>query len=210
MSNFVVAPQILTETRYGLSAHTIMDEMFSRREIMCADEINTETVNGLISQILELAHEDPDKDIVLYIDSPGGEVASGLALYDVMQAVPCPIRTVCVGEAASMAAVLFAAGDVREMLPHSYVMIHDPLTMGISGSALDVKSKSELLMKTRQTTCELLAKHTGRTLEEIYGKTGEDCYFYGKEAVEFGLADKVITSIDCNSENSDSEERRGD
>ncbi len=192
-----ITPSILNETRSGLCAHSISDEMFRRREIMLSDDITQQTADSLVSQLIELAHEDPKGEITFYINSSGGEVASGLALYDVMQSVPCPIRTVCVGKAASMAALLFAAGDTRDILPHAYVMIHDPLIGGggLSGSALSIRSESDLLMRIRETMCELLAKHTGKTLDEIYEKTATDSYFYAEDAVGFGLADRVITTL---------------
>ena len=132
----------------------------------------------------------------MYINSPGGEVSSGLALYDVMKAVKCPIRTVCVGTAASMAAVLFASGSERDMLPHARIMIHDPLIIGgAGGSALAMKRLSDDLLRTREIMCGILAEHTGRTLEEIYEKTASDSFFYADEAIKFGLADKVVESL---------------
>lgn len=188
-------PRIIKETSSGLFFHTIRDEMLSRREIELVGEVNSESVNSLISQIRYLAREEPGKEITIYINSPGGEVSSGLALYDVMQAVKCPIRTVCVGIAASMGAVLFAAGHRRDMLTHARVMIHDPLISRTGGSALSLKAISEDLLRTREIIGNILARHTGRTLEEIYDKTASDSYFYGEEAVEFGLADRVIDEL---------------
>lgn len=188
-------PRIIKETSSGLFFSTIQDEMLTHREIECIGEINSESVNSLISQIRYLAREEPGKEITIYINSPGGEVSSGLALYDVMKAVKCPIRTVCVGTAASMGAVLFAAGDQRDMLTHARVMIHDPLIRATGGNALGLKAISDSLMRTREITGRILAEHTGRTLEEIYEKTAVDSYFYADEAVEFGLADRIIDEI---------------
>lgn len=188
-------PRIIKETSNGLFFHTIQDEMLTHREIELVGEVNTESVNSLISQIRYLAREEPGKEITIYINSHGGEVSSGLALYDVMKAVKCPIRTVCVGTAASMGAVLFAAGDHRDILPHARVMIHDPLISRTGGSALSLKTISDDLLRTREIVGRVLAKHTGRTLEEIYKKTVTDSYFYADEAVEFGLADRVIDEI---------------
>lgn len=188
-------PRIIKETSTGLFFHTIRDEMLAHREIELIGEVNSESVNSLISQIRYLAREEPGKEITVYINSPGGEVSSGLALYDVMKAVKCPIRTVCVGTAASMGAVLFAAGDRRDMLPHARVMIHDPLISRTGGSALSLKTISDSLMHTREITGKILAEHTGRTLEEIYEKTATDSYFYAEEAVGFGLADRIIDEI---------------
>ena len=170
--------------------------MLQRREIECVGDITQNSVYGLILQLRHLQHEDPGAEITVYINSPGGEVQSGLALYDVMQAVSCPIRTVCVGRAASMAALLFIAGDTREMLTHARVMIHDPLIAGsIGGSALTVDAVAKDLMKTRQTSAEIIAKHSGHSIEEVYEMTAKDTYFDADEAVAWGLADRVITTI---------------
>ena len=195
MSN-TISPMIIKETSDGLYRHDIQDEMLLHREIECVGEIDADLVYSIIRQLRYLQRQDPNKEITMFINSPGGEVSSGLALYDVMKAVRCPIRTVCVGSAASMGAVIFVAGDRREILPHARVMIHDPLIAnGIGGSALRLQSVSEHLMRTRETTAKLLAKHTGKTVEEIYEKTATDTFFYGQEAVEFGLADAVIEEI---------------
>lgn len=189
-------PMIMKETCSGIFSYTIQDEMLANREIECIGEINLESVNSLIAQIRYLYSQDSEKEIIMYINSPGGEVSSGLALYDVMKAVKCPIRTVCIGMAASMGAILFVSGDKRDILPHARVMIHDPLISdGIGGNALRIKSLSEDLMRTREITGEIFAMHTNKTLEEIYIKTATDSYFYAKEAVEYGLADSVIENL---------------
>lgn len=189
-------PCIMKETSNGMFYYTIADEMLANREIECTGEINAESVNSLIRQIRYLARQDPNAEITIYINSPGGEVPSGLALYDVMKAVKCPIRTVCVGTAASMGAILFAAGDQRDMLPHSKVMIHDPLVFSCpGGSALKMRAFSDSLMRTREVMAGILAAHTHRTLEEIYEKTSDDTYFYAEQAIAFGLADRIIQEI---------------
>ena len=131
----------------------------------------------------------------MFINSPGGSVTGGLALYDVMKGIACPVRTVCLGTAASMAAVLFASGDQREILPHGKVMIHDPLIGRTGGSALQLMETSKSLMATREHLASILSEHTGHSLEEIYEKTARDTYFDAEEAVAFGLADRVITQI---------------
>ena len=191
-----VTPNIIKETSNGFQAYSIRDEMLLHREIECAGEINADSVNSLIRQIRYLAHQNPGAEITVYINSPGGEVMSGLALYDVMKAVPCPIRTVCVGTAASMGALLFAAGSQRDMLPHAKVMIHDPLINHCpGGSALVLRSLSDSLMKTREDLAQILAQLTGRTLEEIYEKTAQDTWFTAREAMAFGLADRIIDNL---------------
>lgn len=192
----LLMPGIVKETCSGILRCSLQDEMFQKREIECAGEITQESAYSLILQLRYLAKEAPGEEIVMYINSRGGEVSSGLALYDVMKAIKCPIRTVCVGMAASMGALIFASGDQREILPHARIMIHDPLLAGgISGSALKVDNLSKELMKMRTMTCEILATHTGKTLEEIYAKTATDSYFTAEEAVAFGLADRIINEM---------------
>lgn len=189
-------PSIIKETSSGMFTYDIRDDMFQAREVECLGEINAESVNALIRQLRFLARQDPEAEITLYINSPGGEVASGLALLDVMKAVKCPIRTICVGTAASMGAVIFAAGARRQMLPHSRVMIHDPLIdQSIGGSALKLKRMSEDIMRTREVLGGLLAQATGHTVDEIYAKTAEDAWFDAREAVDFGLADEIIHTL---------------
>lgn len=188
-------PAILHESAQGTDRYRIEDKMLSDREILLVGTMDNDQVNTLITQLLHLARQDASAPITMYINSPGGMVSSGLALYDVMQAIPCPVHTVCMGSAASMAAVIFAAGDHRALLPHSHVMIHDPLTNGISGSALTIQSLSEDLMRTRETLAMLLAQHTGRPLEEIYAVTAKDTYFYAQAAIDYGLADEILASL---------------
>ena len=190
-------PAIIRETSEGTARIPIADTMFQRREIWLTGEITSEVADAVIAQILHLDAEDPDAEITLYIDSPGGSVTAGLAIYDVMQAVTASIRTVCVGTAASMAAVLFAAGDRREILRHGEVMIHDPLVSGgISGSALTVQDKSNRLMEKRKVLSSILAEHTGKSVKQIYKVTAKDTYFGAEEAVAFGLADSIVEKME--------------
>lgn len=190
-------PNVIRETSEGMSRIPIAELMLQRREIWLTGEINSELADSVICQLLHLGAEDPDAEITVYIDSPGGSVNAGLAIYDVMRAIPCEIRTVCVGMAASMAAVIFAAGNTREVLRHGEVMIHDPLVSGgISGSALAVQDKSNRLMQTRKTVCGILAEHTGKSLKQIYKATAKDTYFRADEAVNFGFADTIIDKIE--------------
>ena len=190
-------PAIIRETSEGTARIPIADMMFQRREVWLTGEITSEVADAVISQILHLDAEDPDAEITMYIDSPGGSVTAGLSIYDVMQAVSADIHTVCVGTAGSMAAVLFAAGDRREILRHGEVMIHDPLVSGgISGSALTVQDKSNRLMDKRKLLCGILAEHTGKSLKQIYKVTGKDTYFGAEEAVEFGLADSIVEKME--------------
>lgn len=190
-------PAIIRETSEGTARIPIADIMFQRREIWLTGEITSEVADAVISQILHLDAEDPDAEITMYIDSPGGSVTAGLSIYDVMQAVSADIHTVCVGTAASMAAVLFASGDRREILRHGEVMIHDPLVSGgISGSALTVQDKSNRLMDKRKLLCGILAQHTGKSVKQIYKVTAKDTYFGAEEAVAFGLADSIVEKME--------------
>ncbi len=188
-------PRILRETSAGIFPFDIKDEMLEDREVELVGEIDASVVNSLIQQLRHLQKEDENGQITMFVNSPGGEVASGLALYDVMQAVSCPIRTVCLGMAASMGALLFMAGDRREMLPHSRVMIHDPLSYNIGGSALSVKASADNLMRIREITAEVIARHSGKSTEEVLDLTSKDTYFEAGEAVAFGIADCVIDRL---------------
>lgn len=189
-------PNIIRETSEGLNQIPIQDILFQRREVECIGEITEDSVAALILQLRYLHREAPEQEITMYINSPGGEVSSGLALYDVMKAIQCPIRTVCVGTAASMAAILFLSGDKRDMLAHSKIMIHDPLIPGgIGGSALKVDAVARNLMQTRQTIANIISRHTGKSLEDVLAKTASDSYFDAEQAVEWGLADRIIHEL---------------
>lgn len=190
------SPLVMQETSDGLRLYDIRDEMLASREIEITGAIDAGSVSTAIRCLLHLQKEDQQLPITLYINSPGGEVQSGLALYDVMQAVSCPIHTVCLGMAASMAALLFIAGDQREMLPHSRVMIHDPLIGGgIGGSALSVKARADDLMRIRDITAQVISQHTGMNLEEVFELTAKDTYFEAEEAIANGMADRIITRL---------------
>lgn len=191
--------RIIKESSRGYDLIPIQDEMLSHREVELVGEVGAASVNALIRQLRYLQRQDPEAPVTLYINSPGGSVDSGMALYDVMQAVSCPIRTVCVGLAASMAALLFVSGAERDMLPHSRLMIHDPLIAQTGGSALKLKAVSDDLMETRQIVARVIADHSGRSMDEILAKTASDSYFRAEEAVEFGLADRIITSFEKDS-----------
>ena len=189
-------PAILERTSEGIQRCEIQDVMLQRREIDCVGKIDRESVNAIILQLRYLQSLDDAREITIYINSPGGSIDDGLALIDVMAALRCPIRTVCVGLAASMGALLFASGDKRDILPHGRVMIHDPLIAGgVGGSALKLDAVARNLMKARETTAQILSERTGHTLEEVYEKTANDTYFDAQEALEWGLADRIIHEI---------------
>lgn len=192
---YLYEPAIIKETSEGTTRYSIADALFTRREIQCVGSVDTDMVNSLIAQIRYLAAEAPNEEITMYINSPGGSVPDGMALLDVMTAVPCPIRTVCVGTAASMASLLFVVGDTRDMLEHSRLMIHDPLLQGVSGSALKIESITKNLLKSRETICKIYAKVSGKSLDEIYAMTCEDTWLDAHTALEMGLADRIIDRI---------------
>ena len=187
---------VIEQTNRGERSYDIFSRLLNDRIIVLSEDVNSASASVIVAQLLYLEGQDPEKDIYFYINSPGGEVQSGLALYDVMQAVSCPIHTVCLGMAASMAALLFIAGDQREMLPHSRVMIHDPLIGGgIGGSALSVKARADDLMRIRDITAQVISQHTGMNLEEVFELTAKDTYFEAEEAIANGMADRIITNL---------------
>ena len=196
MNNSDFTPRILAETSAGHFLYDIRDEMLKCREVECVGEIDDRMVYSLCRQLRYLQRQDPKKEITMFINSPGGSVTDGLALYDVMKGLSCPVRTVCLGLAASMGALLFVAGSQRDILPHGKVMIHDPLISGgAGGSALALQDASRRLMETRKITGSILAQCTGRPLKEIYRKTGKDSWFNAQQAVDFGLADRIISAV---------------
>lgn len=192
---YMYEPAIIKETSEGMSRYSVHDALFQHREIQCIGSVDADMVNSLIAQIRYLAAEDPDGEITMFINSPGGSVPDGMALLDVMAAVPCPIRTVCVGTAASMASLLFVCGDTRDMLEHSHLMIHDPLVQNLSGSALKIDVASKNLLKTREIIGKIYAKVSNKTLDEIYSITCEDTMLDAQAALDMGFADRIIDII---------------
>lgn len=185
---------IIKETNRGYTTYSVKDEMLKNREIELVGPVDIKSANSLITQLLYLQKEEPEQEIKMYIDSPGGNVVNGLAIYDVMQAISCPVTTICRGYAASMGAIIFAAGDKRQMLKHSKLMIHDPMA-NVGGSALEMQENTRRLMETRECLAKILAEKTGKKLDEIYEETKQDRYFDAEEAIEFGLADEILTTI---------------
>ncbi len=183
-------PNILKETARGIAVIPLDDELFSSREIFLTDEINEQTSNNLLKQFMCLEKENSD-EITLYINSPGGDVISGLAVYDYISAMKSPVRTVCIGTAASMGAMLFLAGDKREMLPHTRIIIHDPSFFhnDIGGQKPhEIKQQLDKLNEVRETLAKMIAEKTGKNLKEIYKVTANDTVFSAEEAVKFGFA----------------------
>ena len=173
-----MTPDIIQESNQGISCIPIRTVLYQNREVFCVGEITRESALSLIMQLRYLQLADPGSEITMYIDSPGGELSSGLSILDVMEGLQCPIRTLCFGCAYSMAAILFAAGRQRDILPHARVMIHDPLVAnGVGGSALHLDLVAQNLMQTRTLVAEILVKYTGRSLEEVYQKTRGNLLF---------------------------------
>ena len=188
-------PMVIDQTSRGERAYDIYSRLLKDRIIFLGTAINDDVANLLIAQMLFLESEDPDKDINLYINSPGGVVTSGLAVYDTMQYIKPDVTTVCIGQAASMGAVLLTAGEKgkRFCLPHSRVMIHQPLG-GFQGQATDIEIHAKEILLIREKLNKVLANHTGQTLETISKDTDRDNFMSAEESVEYGLVDKVMAS----------------
>lgn len=189
------APNIIKESSRGLERYSLLDSMFARRIINCVTEIDENSCNSMIAQLLELEYQDPDAEITIMINSPGGSVQDGMCLIDIIKGLSCPVRTVCTGMAASMASLLFSVGNKREMLKSSRLMIHDPRIQQTGGTALELQTISENIMKTRTMTAEILAEASGKSVKEILKLTSKDTFFTAEEAVKFGLADEIVSKI---------------
>ena len=188
-----LVPIVVEQTGRGERSYDIYSRLLKDRIIFIGSEIEDVMANLVVAQLLFLESEDPDKDVFLYINSPGGVVTAGLAIYDTMQYIKCPVSTICTGQAASMGAVLLAGGDKgkRIVLPNARVMIHQP-SGGSRGQAVDIKIQADEILKTRRILNEILARHTGQPMERIERDTDRDFYMSAEEAVEYGLVDKVI------------------
>ena len=186
-------PFVIEQSGRGERSYDIYSRLLKDRIIFLGDEINDEVSNAVVAQLLFLESESPERDISIYINSPGGSVSAGLAIYDTMQFVKCDISTIAVGMAASMAAVLLAAGTPgkRIALPNSKVMILQPLG-GSQGQASDIEIQAREILKTKETLNTILAAHTGQTLRKIKSDTDRDFYMTAREALKYGLVDKVI------------------
>lgn len=188
-----LVPMVVEQTGHGERSYDIYSRLLNDRIIILAEEVNDTTASLVIAQLLYLESQDPDKDISFYINSPGGSVSAGLAIFDTMQYIKCDVSTICIGMAASMGAFLLAAGakGKRYCLPNSEVMIHQPLG-GIIGSATDAEIRSRNLKKTKEKLNRMLAEFTGKTPEEILRDTDRDNFLTAEEAKEYGLVDEVI------------------
>ena len=188
-----LVPMVVEQTSRGERSYDIYSRLLNDRIIMLCDEVNDQTASLVVAQLLYLEGQDPDKDIMLYINSPGGSVTAGLAIYDTMNYIKCDVSTICIGMAASMGAFLLSGGTKgkRFALPNSEIMIHQP-SGGARGQATDIKIQADHILRTKKRLNEILAKNTGQPLEVIEQDTERDNFKSAQEAVEYGLVDKVI------------------
>jgi ATP-dependent Clp protease protease subunit len=187
-------PIVIEQTGRGERAYDIYSRLLKDRIIMLGTPIDDHVANLIVAQLLFLEAEDPEKDIYLYINSPGGVVTAGLAIYDTMQYIKPDVVTICLGQAASMGAVLLAAGapGKRFALPHARIMIHQPLG-GFQGQAADIEIHAKEILRLKKILNEILSKHTGQPIEKIEKDTDRDFFMSAEEAKEYGLIDKVLT-----------------
>jgi ATP-dependent Clp protease, protease subunit len=188
-------PIVIEQTGRGERAFDIFSRLLKDRIVFLGSPINDEVSNLITAQLLFLESEDPERDIHFYVNSPGGSVTAGLAIYDTMQYIRPEVSTLCLGQAASMAAWLLASGarGKRYALPHARVMIHQPLG-GVQGQAVDIDIQAHEILRLREQMNNILVKHTGQTLKKIEKDTDRDMFMTGKQAVEYGLVDEVIVS----------------
>lgn len=191
----MLIPIVIEQSSRGERAYDIYSRLLKDRIIIMGEEVLDGMANTVIAQMLFLESEDPDKDINMYINSPGGSVTAGMAIYDTMQYIKPDVATICMGQATSMAALLLAAGAVgkRYALPHSRIMIHQPLG-GAQGQATDIDIHAREILKMRDTLNHILFKHTGQPIEKVRKDTERDYFMTSEEAKEYGIVDKVITT----------------
>jgi len=194
MSQMYLVPTVIEQTNKGERAYDIYSRLLNDRIIILGDEVNSATANVIVAQLLFLEAEDPDKDIMFYINSPGGSITDGMAIYDTMQYIKCDVSTICMGMAASMGAFLLAGGTKgkRYALPNAEVMIHQPLG-GAKGQATDIQIAAEHIIKTKERMNRMMAEFTGQDIETIKKDTERDNWLTADQAKEYGLIDKVIT-----------------
>jgi ATP-dependent Clp protease protease subunit len=190
-----LVPTVVEQTHRGERGWDLFSRLLKDRIVFLGSEIDDAVANVVIAQLLFLESEDPDKDVMMYVNSPGGEVSAGLAIYDTMQALRCPVATFCVGQAASMASLLLATGarGKRSALPNARVMIHQPLA-GMRGQATDIEIHAREILKARYTINEIYARHTGQSADTIKRDTERDNFMSAEEARAYGLVDQVLAS----------------
>ncbi|MCR4721809.1 MAG: ATP-dependent Clp endopeptidase proteolytic subunit ClpP [Lachnospiraceae bacterium] len=188
-----LVPYVIEQTSHGERSYDIYSRLLKDRIVFLSDEVNDVTASLIVAQLLFLESEDPKKDISFYINSPGGSVTAGMAIYDTMQYIKCDVSTICVGLAASMGAFLLAGGakGKRMALPNAEIMIHQP-SGGARGQATEIQIVAENILKTKRKLNEMLAANTGKPIEEVEKDTDRDNYMSASEALEYGIIDKVI------------------
>lgn len=195
--NMALVPMVVEQTNRGERSYDIYSRLLEDRIIFLADQVDDATSSLVVAQLLYLEAKDPDKDIQLYIDSPGGSITAGMAIYDTIQYIKCDVSTICIGMAASMGAFLLAAGTKgkRYALPNSEVMIHQPLIAGggLSGQTTDIKIYTDHLVETKKKMNEILSERTGQTYEKLCEDTERDNFMTAQQAKDYGLIDEVIT-----------------
>lgn len=192
-----LVPYVVEQTSRGERSYDIYSRLLNDRIIMLCDQIDDAVASVVVAQLLYLEGQDPEKDIDLYINSPGGSITAGMAIYDTMQYIKCDVSTICIGMAASMGAFLLSSGakGKRLSLPNSEILIHQPLISGgLSGQCTDIKIHSDHLVRTREKMNRILSANTGKPIEQINVDTERDNYLTAQEALDYGLIDKVITN----------------
>ena len=191
--NNALVPMVVEQTGHGERSFDIFSRLLNDRIVFLSDEVNDTTASLVVAQMLFLEAQDPDKDISFYINSPGGSVTAGMAIYDTMNYIKCDVSTICIGMAASMGAFLLSAGTKgkRLALPNSEIMIHQPLG-GAKGQASDIKIQADLILRTRDRLNRILAENTGKTVEEIARDTDRDNFMTAEQALAYCLVDKVL------------------
>ncbi len=189
------SPVVIEQTARGERAYDIWSRLLKDRIVFLGTAIDDDVANEVVAQLLYLAADDAEKDIILYVNSPGGSVTAGLAIYDTMQYVPCDVQTVCIGQAASMGAVLLCAGAAgkRQILPHSRVMIHQPHG-GAGGTSRDIEIQAKEIVKMRSQLNQILADATGKPFAQVEQDTDRDRYLTAEEALAYGLVDRIVTN----------------
>lgn len=195
MDNFrnALVPMVIEQTNHGERSYDIFSRLLNDRIIFLSDEVNDATASLVVAQLLFLEAQDPTKDISFYINSPGGAITAGMAIYDTMQYIKCDVSTICIGMAASMGAFLLSAGTKgkRIALPHSEIMIHQPLG-GAQGQATDIKIRADLILRTRDMLNKILSENTGKPIEQIEKDTDRDNFMTAEQALEYGIIDRIL------------------
>ncbi len=207
IQNSSYAPFVIEQTARGEQRYDIWSRLLKDRIVFLGTAIDDDVANDVVAQLLYLAADDGEKDIVMYVNSPGGSVTAGLAIYDTMQYVPCDVQTVCIGQAASMGAVILCAGAAgkRQILPHSRVMIHQPHG-GAGGTSADIEIQAKEIMGLKHRLNQIIAKHAGKPLPQVETDADRDYFMSAEEAIAYGLVDKMVTR-DARGPRADAEKR---